>query len=161
MFNKGIILGHHISGDGIKVDESKVEVISKILVPTLQRDVRSFLGFTGYYRRIIEKFTKITSPLFKLLTKECDFVWNSDCQKAFESLKQEIIEASILRGPNWSLPFQISIDSSNINLGSLLGLKDLTPYAIYYTNKNLIPVELNYMVTKNEFLAVIHAINKF
>ena len=48
MFTKGIVLGHHISGDGIRVDESKVEVISNLSIPSCQKDFRSFLGFTGY-----------------------------------------------------------------------------------------------------------------
>lgn len=71
MFTEGIVLGHHISGNGIKVDVSKLEVISKLSVPTCQRDVRIFLGFTGYYRRVIKDFTNIASPIFKLLTKYC------------------------------------------------------------------------------------------
>jgi len=73
MFTEGIVLGNHISGDGIRVDTSKVEVIYKLSVPNCQRDVRSFLGFTGYYIIFIEKFTKIAYPLFKLLTKYCEF----------------------------------------------------------------------------------------
>ena len=161
MFTEGIVLGHHISGDGIKVDRSKVEVISKLPIPNCQRDVRSFLGFTGYYRRFIENFTKIASPLFKLLTKDCEFKWDLDCQSAFETLKTRISEAPILRGPNWKLPFHISTDASDTALGAVLGQKDLIPYAIYYTSKNLTPTELNYTVTEKEFLAVVHAINKF
>jgi len=90
MFTKGIVLGHHISGDGIKVDKSKVEVISKLSIPNCQKDVRSFLGFTGYYRKFIKNFTKMASPLFKLLTKDCEFNWNLDCQLAFETLKTNI-----------------------------------------------------------------------
>ena len=58
MFTEGIVLGHHISRNGIRVDTSKVEVISKLSIPTCQGDVRSFLGFTGYTRRFKEKFTK-------------------------------------------------------------------------------------------------------
>ena len=100
MFTEGIVLGHHISGDGIKVDRSKVEVISKFPIPNCQRDVRSFLGFTRYYRRFIENFTKIASQLFKFITKDCEFNWNSDCHLAFETLKEKISEAPILRGPN-------------------------------------------------------------
>jgi len=149
------------SSDGIKVDASKVKVISKILVPTWQRDVRSFLCFTGYYRRFTENFPKIASPLFKLLTKDCDFVCNSDCHKAFKSLKQKITEAPIIRGPNWSLPFYISIDASYTTLGAKLGRKDLTPYDIYYTSKNLTPAKLNYTITEKELLVIVHAINKF
>jgi len=161
MFTEGIVLGHHISRDGIKVDNSKVEVISKLSIPSCQKDVRSFLGFIGYYRRFIENFTKIASPLFKLLTKYCEFNWNPNCQFAFETLKEKNSEAPILRGPNWKLPFHISTDASDTTLGVVLGQKDLIPYVIYYTSKNLAPTKLNYIVTEKEFLAVVHAINKF
>eukprot|EP00253_Pinus_taeda_P034739 PITA_34739 len=134
MFTKGIVLGHHISGDGIKVDKSKVEVITKLSIPNCQKDVRSFLGFTGYYMRFIENFTKIASPLFKVLTKGYEFSWNLDCQLAFETLKAKISEAPILRGPNWKLLFHISIDASDTALVAVLGQKYLIPYAIYYTS---------------------------
>ena len=130
-------------------------------MPSCQKYVRSFLGFTGYYRRFIENFTKIASPLFKLLTKDCEFNWDSECQFAFETLKRRISEAPILKGPNWKLPFHISMDASDSSLGVVLGQKYLTPYTIYYTSKNLTPTELNYIVTKKEFLVVVHAINKF
>lgn len=119
-FNEGIVLGHHISGDGIKVDSSKVEVISKLSVPNYQQDVRIFLGFTGYYRIFIENFTKIETPLFKLLTKDYEFNWNFDCQAAFETLKKRISEAPILKGINWKLPFYISTDASDIALRAML-----------------------------------------
>jgi len=90
MFTEGIVLGHHISRDGIKVEKSKVEVISKLSIPNFGKDVRSFQGFIGYYRIFIENFTKLASPLFKLLTKDCEFNWNFDCQLAFETLKAKI-----------------------------------------------------------------------
>ena len=131
MFTEGIVLGHHISGDGINVDRSKVEVISKFPIPNCQKDVRSFLGFTGYYRTFIENFTKIASPLFNLLTKDCEFKWDPDCQSAFETLKTRISEAPILRGKNWKFPFHISTDASYIALGAVFGQNDLVPYAIY------------------------------
>ena len=119
------------------------------------------LGFTGYYRRFIENFTKIASPLFKFLTKDYEFSWNPDCQLAFETLKEKISEAPILRGPNLRLPFHISIDALDTTLVAVLGKKDLTPYAIYYTSKNLTLTKLNYTMTEKEFLVVVHAINKF
>jgi len=97
MFNEGIVLGHHILGDGIKVDSSKVEFLSKLSVSSCQKYVRIFLGFIGYYRRFIENFTKIASPLFKLLKKDCEFNWDSECQAAFETLKKRIFEAPILK----------------------------------------------------------------
>ena len=70
--------------------------------------------------------------------------------------------APVLRGPNWNLPFQISTDASDTAIGAVLGQEEeKIPYAIYYISKNLALAELNYTVTEKEFLAVIHAINKF
>ena len=76
-------------------------------------------------------------------------------------MKKKNFEAPILKVPNWKLSFHISTDASDTTLGAVLGKKYLTPYAIYYTSKNLTPTEVNYIVTKKVFLAVVHAINKF
>jgi len=92
-----------VSSVGIKVDPTKIEVISNLPVPKTQKDVKSFLGHASYYRRFIENFIKIASPLFKLLTKDNDFFWNIPCQTTFETLKEKIYVALVLRGPNWSL----------------------------------------------------------
>jgi hypothetical protein len=70
--------------------------------------------------------------------------------------------ARILRGPNWTLPFHIFTDASDTAIGGVLGQKeDQQSYAIYFISKNLSSAELNYTVTEKEFLAVVHAINKF
>ena len=74
MLIEGIVLGHHVSSTGIKVDPTKIEVISKLPPPQTQKDVRSFLGHVGYYRIFIENFTKIATPMFKPLTKDANFV---------------------------------------------------------------------------------------
>ena len=66
---EGIVLGHHISSQGIKVDPAKIEVIVGLPSPKTQKDLRIFLGHAGYYCRFIENFTKIAAPMFKLLTK--------------------------------------------------------------------------------------------
>lgn len=68
----------------------------------------------------------------------------------------------MLRGPNWSLPFHICTDASDIGLGVVLGEReDNFPYAIYFFRKNLSPTELNYTVTEKELLAIVHALGKF
>lgn len=54
--NEGIVLWHYIFAEGIKVDPTKIEIIVKILAPKTQKEVHSFLGHAGYYRRFIEKF---------------------------------------------------------------------------------------------------------
>jgi hypothetical protein len=68
----------------------------------------------------------------------------------------------LLRGPNWKIPFHISTDASDIAIGVVLGQEeDNKTYTIYFIRNNLTPNELNYTLREKEFLAVIHAINKF
>lgn len=130
--------------------------------PTTQKEVRSFLGYVGYYKRFIENFSKIAQPLFKLLAKDVEFQWTNHCENAFQILKEKLLIAPILRGPNWSLPFHISTDAFDIAIGASLGQKEnLFNYAIYFISKNLTPLELNYTVTEKEVLAVVHVVNKF
>ena len=70
LLTEGIVLGHHVSSQGIKVDPTKIKVIVGLPSPKNQKEVRSFLGHAGYYHHFIEKFTKIVAPMFKLLTKD-------------------------------------------------------------------------------------------
>ena len=88
MLTVGIVLGHHISDTGIRVDPTKIDIISQIKIPNSQKEVRSFLGNSGYYRRFIQNFMNLDGPLVKLLTKEAEFCWNEQCQISFEILKQ-------------------------------------------------------------------------
>ena len=121
MMIEGIVLGHLISSVGIQVDPAKIKVIENI--PTLgsQKEVQIFLGHVGYYRRFIEKISKLTSPLFTLLTKDAQFVWTDACQAAFSEMKKRLSTTPILRGPNWAMPFHISPDASGTAIGSVLG----------------------------------------
>ena len=76
-------------------------------------------------------------------------MWSEACKAAFDKLKEKLSTAPILRGPNWTLPFHISSDASDIAIGAVLGHQDgQVPYAIYYVSKNLPPAEINYTVTE-------------
>ena len=142
-------MGHHVSSQGIKVEPGKIEVIVGLPSPKTQKEVRRCIGHVAYYRRFIEIFTKIVAPMFKLLTKDAEFQWTESCQNAFEILKAKLSVAPILRGPDWSLPFHISIDASDTAIGGVLGQKQgQLCYAIYFISKNISPAELNYTVIK-------------
>jgi hypothetical protein len=63
---------------GLKIDKAKIDVISSLPYPSCVREVRSFLGHTGFYRRFIRDFLKIIAPLCKLLAKKVDFVFDQE-----------------------------------------------------------------------------------
>ena len=73
LLTEGIVLGHHVSSQGIKVNPAKIELIVGLPSPKTQKGVRSFLGHVGYYCRFIENFTKIAALMFKFLTKDAEF----------------------------------------------------------------------------------------
>ncbi|XP_022014334.1 uncharacterized mitochondrial protein AtMg00860-like [Helianthus annuus] len=93
-------LGHIISADGILVDPSKIEAVSKWNPSKNPSEIRSFLGLTGYYRRFIQDFSKITSPLTKLTRKEEKFIWGVEQERAFQALKEKLTQAPVLTLPD-------------------------------------------------------------
>ena len=115
------MLGHIISRKELEVDETKIEVIQNLPLPATIRDLRSFLGLIGFYRRFIQDFEKVSKPLTTLLCKDKEFIIDEKGKRAFVMLKQAMIEAPILQSPNWDLPFEIMCNALNYALGAVLG----------------------------------------
>ncbi|GJT87885.1 reverse transcriptase domain-containing protein [Tanacetum coccineum] len=118
MVKEGIVLGHKISKNGIKVDKAKVDVIAKLPHPTTVKGIRSFLGHAGFYRRFIQDFSKIARPMTRLLEKDTPFFFSKECIEAFQTLKKKLTEAPILVAPDWDLPFELMCDASDFAIGS-------------------------------------------
>ena len=76
MVTQGIILGHIVTKNGIEVDKAKVKLISNLPTPKCVRDIRSFLGHAGFYRRFIKDFSAIARPLCNFLAKDVPFAWS-------------------------------------------------------------------------------------
>ncbi|XP_057720007.1 uncharacterized mitochondrial protein AtMg00860-like [Arachis stenosperma] len=87
MVKQGIVLGHVVSNTGISVDPAKVDIISGLPYPSFVREIRSFLGHAGFYRRFIKDFSKVALPLSRLLQKDVEFELSEDCMDAFDKLK--------------------------------------------------------------------------
>ena len=113
-------LGHIISGNGIVVDPSKVDVVSQWETPKSVTETRSFLGLAGYYRRFIEGFLKLALPLTQLTCKGKPYVWSTQCESSFNELKQQLTKAPILILPKPDEPFVVYCDASKLGLGGVL-----------------------------------------
>ncbi|CAN6718922.1 unnamed protein product [Malus baccata var. baccata] len=162
MVKQGIVLGHIISEKGIEVDKSKVDLVRYLPSPTSVREVRSFLGHAGFYRRFIKDFSKIAQPLCRLLQKDVSFEFNEACEKAFKHLKELLTTAPIITPPDWSIPFELMCDASDYALRAVLGQrKNKHSHVIYYASRTLNDAQLNYSTTEKELLAVVFALDKF
>ncbi|KAK8990900.1 hypothetical protein V6N11_028856 [Hibiscus sabdariffa] len=162
MVDKGLILGHIVSFDGIAVDKAKTDIICSLPYPTTVREVRSFLGHAGFYRRFIKNFFKIAQPLCNLLQKDTPFDFNDECKESFDILKEKVISAPIVQPPNWDHPFEIMCDASDSSVGAVLGQKiGKEPHVIAYASKTLDIAQRNYSTTEKELYAIIFALDKF
>ncbi|CAN6687748.1 unnamed protein product [Malus baccata var. baccata] len=162
MVKQGIVLGHIVSERGIEVDKSKIDLVRYLPSPTSVREVRSFLGHAGFYRRFFKDFSKISTPLCRLLQKDVTFDFNEECEKAFKHLKEMLTSAPIIRPPDWSIPLELMCDASDYALGAVLGQrKDKQPHVINYASRTLNDAQLNYSTTEKELLAVVFALDKF
>ena len=121
METNDIVLGHIVSSTRIEVDESKIELIANLPTPKSIKDVRSFLGHTGFYRRFIKDFSVISKPLSNFLTKDNIFEWTEHCKEAFVKLKNLLTSAPVIQPSDWSLPFEIMCDTSDYVVGAVLG----------------------------------------
>ena len=79
---------HIISGDGVRPNPEKINVVSRFPIPETPKQIKSFLGLVGYYRRFIPNFAVIAKPLNNLLRKEIPFVWGNEQTVAFKKLKK-------------------------------------------------------------------------
>ncbi|KAL4346483.1 hypothetical protein GQ457_17G000070 [Hibiscus cannabinus] len=159
---EGTVLGHKILGQGIEVDKAKVEVIEKLPPPTTVKGIRSFLGHAGFYRRFIKDFSKISKPLCNLLQQNQPFVFDEDCQSAFQELKKKLISAPIVVPPDWTSPFELMCDASDYAVGAALGQRlDKLFHVIYYASRTLNDAQVNYTTTEKELIAVVFAFDKF
>ncbi|KAM1002589.1 hypothetical protein ACFX2C_003003 [Malus domestica] len=96
----GIVLGHIVSAKGIEVDKSKIDLVRYLPSSTSMREVHSFLGHAGFYRRFIKDFSKISQPLCRLLQKDVPFKFDDECEKAFNHLKEMLTSALIIVPPD-------------------------------------------------------------
>ena len=148
MVREGIVLGHRISGKGFEVNRAKIEIIEKLPPPTSVKGVCSFLGHTGFYRRFIQDFSKVSKPLSSLLRQGVSFEFNEPCMNAFELLKKKLKSAPIVVTPDWNLPFELMCDASDFAVGVVLSQrKEKGFYAIYYVSRTLNDAQLNYATT--------------
>jgi hypothetical protein len=117
MVREGNVLGHKISSVRLEVDREKVETISKLPPPTFVKAIRSLLGHAGFYRRFIKDFSKIARPLTQLLEKDIKFIFNDECLKAFNFLKEKLMNIPIMVAPDWTIPFELMCDARDYAAG--------------------------------------------
>ncbi|GJR56618.1 putative mitochondrial protein [Tanacetum coccineum] len=143
-------LGHIISAQGVATDPSKIEAMQKWPIPSTLKQLRGFLGLTGYYRRFIKDYAIISQPLVAL-TKKDAFKWNPSAELAYHQLKEAMVKAPVLALPNFEQEFVVETDASGKGIGAVLCQNG---HPIAYWSKTLLAKHQALLTYKKEFLAV-------
>lgn len=152
-------LGHVITSEGIKPNPTKLEAIKKYPIPKSVKEIKSFLGLIGYYRRFISNFAHITSPMTKYLRKnEKINIEDPNYAQAFYHCKELLMNALILTYPDFSKPFTLTTDASNVAIGGVLTQFNKP---IGYYSRTLNSAEKNYSTIEKELLAIIDCTKHF
>ena len=88
--------------------------------PRSPKEIKQFLGLTGYYRKFVPQFSDMARPLTKLLAHECEFVWNKQCNISFQMLKDTLCSAPILKYPDTTKPYMLYTDASKCRWAGVL-----------------------------------------
>ena len=157
-----LYLGHVVTSEGVKTDPSKVEAVKSWPTPTNPTEVRSFLGLASYYRRFIYKFSEVVKPLTNLTKKDQPFIWSSECEKAFNTMKELLTTTPILAYPRRDAEFILDTDASKFAIGAVLSqVHEGKERVIAYASRTLGRAEQNYCVTRSELLAVVVFLKHF
>ena len=166
-----LYLGHIVSCEGIQTDPSKIDCLKNWPIPECIKDVRKFLGFTGYYRRFVKGYGSIAKPLTDLLIghptnkqksrrrkqqdKRVPFKWGVDQQNSFDALITHLTNPPVLAFADYTQPFILHTDASSSGLGAVLyQMQDGTKRVIAYASRSLRQGEKNYPAHKLEFLSL-------
>jgi hypothetical protein len=151
-----VYLRHKISEHGAEPDARKLEVIEHFPTPRTPKQLKSFLGLVGYYRRFIPQFSKVASLLHKLLKKDAKYVWEASQEVAFQTLKQKLMSQPILQYPDFSKEFVLTTDASNEGAGAVLSQEPIgKDLPIAYASRKFSRAEQNYSTVEKELAAIV------
>jgi hypothetical protein len=160
-------LGHVVSERGVAVQQHKVKVVQQWPEPKTKKEVRAFLGLTGYYRKFIDNYGDIARSLYDLTKDEVtphNFTWNDEAQSAFDQLKNLLASAPVLAHPDPTRQWIINSDASDFAIAAVLSQKqnDGTVRPVAYFSRAMRPAETRYTaIYDKELLALAEAVHHF
>lgn len=158
-------LGHTISKDGILPNDDNIKKVMEMAIPRCPKEIRSFLGMTGYYRRFLDGYADLAEPLTKLTRKNVEFVWGTDQQQAFDTFKMKLTSPPLLTFPDKNQVQILTTDGSGKGVSAILsqspdGTKK-NERVIAYASRILKPNERSLAITHVEALAIVWGVGHF
>jgi len=155
-------LGHTLNSIGRRPDAEKVAAVKLLPPPVDVKQIEIFIGKVGYYQKFVEGFSALAHPLNKLRRKDVPWTWGPDQQESFETLRDALCTAPVLRHPDFHRKFFIQTDASGHGIGAVLAQEfEDGEHPIAYASRTLMDREMRYSATEREALALFWGINHF
>jgi hypothetical protein len=151
-------LGYVISGQGMSTCLAKIQAVADWPQPTNVKDLESFLGLVGYYRKFVKNFGIISRPLTDLLKKHSLFCWTEEHEVAFQTLKLTLMNTPVLALQDFSNTFCIETNSSEFGVRDVL-MQD--HHLVAYIRKALGPKLRGLSTHEKEYIAILLAIDQW
>lgn len=156
-------LGHIVSETGISMDPEKVQAIRDFAEPKTRKELRAFLGMVGWYHNFVRRFADLAEPLYALTSPKRRFSWSPKAAKAFQNMKDAMIEDLVLAHPIFDKPFIVRTDAAKVGVGATLSQinDDGEEKVICFASKSLSHAQQNYSTPEQECYAIVFALEKF
>ena len=162
-------LGHLISPEGISPLPNKLDSIKHMPVPNSTKEIKQFLGLTGYYRKFVPRFADISRPLTTLKKKDMKFEWTPACQKSFELLKETLCGEPVLKYADTSKPYTLYTDAIKFGWAGVLtqphttvidGKSTTTDHPVTFVSGYFRGSQLNWAALTKEAFAISMSVKK-
>ena len=162
-------LGHLISTEGISPLPNKLDCIQHMPAPKNTKEIKQFLGLTGYYRKFVPGFADISRPLTTLTKKDKKFEWTPACQKSFNLLKETLCGEPILKYADTSKPYTLYMDASKFSWVGVLtqshttiidGKSTTTDHPVTFVSGLFRGSQLNWATLTKEAFAIYMSVKK-
>ena len=162
LFQEIEFLGFLINGKEIKTSPSNIQKVRQFPTPENRKVVQRFLGLANFNRQFVRDYARVTAPLARLTSDKVEFQWGETESKAFADIKESLCRAPALQLPDWSRPFEMETDASDIAVGAVLFQRDSTgaKRVVAYHSKTLSGCEKRWSATDKELFAIVSASRK-
>ncbi|KAB5588096.1 Transposon Tf2-7 polyprotein [Ceratobasidium theobromae] len=161
--NSIVYIGIVVSPEGISMEKEKIEAIQQWKTPSSLKELQAFLGFCNFYRRFINKFSKVAKPLTNMTKKGREWEWTEEMESAFLSLKNMVCTAPVLRHPREGEPYFLETDASGVAMGAILSQRQEDGYLhpVAFLSRSFDKAQINYDTHDKELCAIITAFEQW
>lgn len=162
-FREGVLLGHLVSVDGIRVDRGKVAAIAALRNPANYEEMRKLWGKVSYHNRFMDNLAETGRPISRLISPKVNFEWSEKCELAFDCILDELSKNPVMRTPDWSRKFILNPDTSANAIACVLIQNDDSGrgHPVYYASRLMTTCELKYTDLEKLAMAVLFGCIKY